>query len=94
MKKVVALLLIGSLAAVFALSGCGSKEEVIEDIGGGTGTSRAASSTPRAGALRSPDPSHCLFPYAVFVLCCATLWGKLPRIAPRAPLAPKPTCRA
>jgi peptidoglycan-associated lipoprotein len=32
MKKVVALLLIGSLAAVFALSGCGSKEEVIEDI--------------------------------------------------------------
>jgi peptidoglycan-associated lipoprotein len=32
MKKAVALLLIGSLAVVFALSGCGSKEEVMEDI--------------------------------------------------------------
>jgi peptidoglycan-associated lipoprotein len=34
MKKVLALLLVGSIAAVFALSlsGCGSKEEVMEDI--------------------------------------------------------------
>ena len=32
MKKTLALLLVGSLAAVFALSGCGSKEEVMEDI--------------------------------------------------------------
>ena len=34
MKKVLALLLVGSIAVVFALSlsGCGSKEEVIEDI--------------------------------------------------------------
>lgn len=34
MKKVLALLLVGSMAVVFALSlsGCGSKEEVMEDI--------------------------------------------------------------
>ena len=34
MKKVLALLLVGSIAVVFALSlsGCGSKEEVMEDI--------------------------------------------------------------
>ena len=34
MKKVLALLLVGSVAVVFALSlsGCGSKEEVMEDI--------------------------------------------------------------
>jgi len=32
MKKTLALLLVGSLAAVFVLSGCGSKEEVMEDI--------------------------------------------------------------
>jgi peptidoglycan-associated lipoprotein len=32
MRRVVALLLIGSLAGVFALYGCGSKEEVMEDI--------------------------------------------------------------
>ena len=32
MKKTLVLLLVGSLAAVFTLSGCGSKEEVMEDI--------------------------------------------------------------
>jgi peptidoglycan-associated lipoprotein len=32
MKKTLVLLLVGALAAVFALSGCGSKEEVMEDI--------------------------------------------------------------
>jgi peptidoglycan-associated lipoprotein len=32
MNKAVVLLLIGSLVAVFALSGCGSKEEVVADI--------------------------------------------------------------
>ncbi|MCK5597750.1 MAG: hypothetical protein KAJ04_09900, partial [Candidatus Eisenbacteria sp.] len=34
MKKVLGLLLVGSLAVVFALSlsGCGTKEEVMEDI--------------------------------------------------------------
>jgi len=32
MKKTLVLLLVGALAAVFALSGCGSKEEVMEDL--------------------------------------------------------------
>jgi hypothetical protein len=40
----------------------------------------------REATRRSPDPSHCLSAYAVSALCCDILWGKLPRIAPRAPL--------